>query len=79
MHFCCDFTQLFYTLLRGRMRRKQIGHAADSGTPIAVRVHAVSLDAPGHTLSVTPSRTPTPSWREFSWLEAREAIRLGKR
>ena len=34
MHFCCDFTQLFYTLLRGRMRRKQIGHAADSGKRI---------------------------------------------
>ena len=58
---------------------KSVRHAADSGTPIAVRLHAGSLDAPGHTLSVIPSRIPTPSWREFPWSEAREVIRLGKR
>lgn len=58
---------------------KAVRHAADANSPIAVRAHAGSLDAAGDTLSVTPSRLPVPSWREFPWLEAREAIRLGKR
>ena len=58
---------------------KAVRQAAADNAPVAVRAHAGSLDAPGHTLSVTPSRLPTPAWREFPWPEAREAIRLEKR
>lgn len=54
---------------------KAARHSAESGGPVAVRVHAGSLDGPGRILEVEPSRVPEFAWRESSWEEARAAIR----
>ena len=58
---------------------KCVRHAGDDGRPAAVRVHAGSLDNPGQVLMVAPCRQPSFAWREFPWLEAREAIRAEAR
>ncbi len=54
---------------------KAVRHAAQTGEAITMRVHSGSLDAPGTLLSVLAERSPALLWREFSWEEAKEAIK----
>ena len=58
---------------------KCMRHAENAGGEAAVRVHPGSLDAPGHVLTVTPSRHPPFAWREYTWPEACEAIRAERK
>ncbi len=54
---------------------KAVRHAAATGELTAVRIHKGSLDAPGDVLEIAPAREGGFPWREFSWEEARAAIR----
>lgn len=56
---------------------KAARHAAEHGEPVAVRVHPASLDEPGEVLTVTPERLEC--WREYTWEDARDAIRAETR
>lgn len=53
--------------------------AEAANTPLAVRAHRGEggLDGPGEILRVTPARDA--SWREFTWEEAKEAIRAERK
>lgn len=53
---------------------RAVRHSAESGHDVAVRVHPGSLDEPGMVLSVRPERLA--SWREHTWDETRDAIKL---
>lgn len=50
-------------------------HAARLRGTIAVGVHRGSLDLPGETMHVIPDRRPDFFWREFSWEQARDALK----
>ncbi|MDL2266390.1 tRNA(5-methylaminomethyl-2-thiouridylate) methyltransferase [Desulfovibrio sp. OttesenSCG-928-G15] len=50
-------------------------HAAASDAKVAVRVHRGSLDAPGASAEVTPSRESAPAWREYAWDDARRELK----
>lgn len=54
-------------------------HTENTGDEASVRVHAGSLDNPGCVVSVRPARQPSFAWREYSWPEAREAIKAEAR
>lgn len=54
---------------------KAASHSAETGLPVAVRVHIGSLDGPCRVLEVKPSRVPEFAWRKYSWEETRTAIR----
>lgn len=58
---------------------KCVREIGDSAVQAAVRVHAGSLDNPGHVVMITPSRQPVFGWREYSWPEVHEAIRAEAR
>jgi hypothetical protein len=51
-------------------------HVKADGAQAAVSVHVDSLNNPGEVHLVHPCRSPLFAWREYSWAEAGEAVRI---
>ncbi len=54
---------------------KAVRFFAEKGLPLPVRVHYGSLDAPEGLVAVSPLRDAGGVWREYTWVEARAAIK----